>query len=521
MRTTILCAAASGLCFFIAFDSQAQNNGAALSHFHKAVVLIDESMAAYGGAAKTDSLASLYIEYKTTKYMDGQSSRFGAPNLPLPATSTVAIDFKGNRLVNETADRYRGGYLFHFRSVYGPQAAFNYEVGKLRFSGITDLPVANNEAVRQTLLRHLPNFVVRAAASKKSTLRYGGRRKMDGRQTDWVSFAYSPTLTLDLYIDMETKLLYAYRFFTDHLLHGAQEVRYVFPAYRLVSGIPFPTHKWVHSNGALMRVDSLKNVEANAAVNEALFQRPDGYGPAVVLPTTVKEIGRNIFMIEGLNGYNPMFLNFKDHIVLIEPVNGMEKAVQLIGQRFPGKRISKVLLSHYHEDHTAGLPYIIQQRIPIVTTPSNKAYVEHVNNAVHFIYPQGPMPNTAVVETINTRQRWSDENLTVELIPVGPNSHADELLAFYFPDEKILYQADMLISKDKGGLVLPLIPVNVELHKFIKREKLPVKTIYGVHWKEVEFAILDEAVKAFELKTASPVPIETGGEGNENCVSDG
>lgn len=87
------------------------------------------------------------------------------------------------------------------------------------------------------------------------------------------------------------------------------------------------------------------------------------------------------------------------------------------------------------------------------------------------------------------------DSLQVQLIDFGPNSHAQELLVLYFPKEKILYQADLLISTDKGGLVTPLIPVNFELYNQIKKHKLKVNTIYGVHWKPVLFSEFEKAIK--------------------------
>ena len=135
-----------------------------LENYQKAVQIVNDGMAALGGIEKTNAIKYLYIELEGQKYMDGQSRSFDKPTITLPVQNTLLLDFNSKeRVINETADRYPGGYLFHFRTVYTDSTAFSFEVPKYRFSGITDLPITGKASLKATLLRQLPNYVMKSA----------------------------------------------------------------------------------------------------------------------------------------------------------------------------------------------------------------------------------------------------------------------------------------------------------------------------------------------------------------------
>ncbi|MDD2792331.1 MAG: MBL fold metallo-hydrolase [Sediminibacterium sp.] len=463
--------------------------------YHEAINIISAARQALGAADQTGNIRSLYLSYKGQKYMDGQGTKFGAMEDVLPAETVVAVDFKSGNLMNETADRYRGGYLFHFRTVYTDTTGFSFEVPRIRFSGMNRLPVSGKQALQQNLLRNIPLFLFNMALDKKQTLRYHGRVKEKDRTMQVVSFAFSANLVLDMYIEESSRLLVKYTLNSDHPVHGDQSITWAFSDYRSVEGIQFPFVRTCSNGISLLRADTLTAIKVNWVVPDSFFQQPSGYGEPVVLATRIREIGKNIFMIEGLNGYNPLFVAFRDYIVVLEAVNGSDEAIRMIQQKFPGKPIRYVALSHYHEDHTAGLPYFLKAGAEVITTPQNTAYVQSVNRAVHSILPL-PTKNPVKTIEVNTLKKMTDGELEMQIIPFGANSHTDEMLLFYFPKEQLVYQADLLISTDQGEVARPLIPLNYELYRFIQERGLKVKTIYGTHWKEVSYEKLKAAVKS-------------------------
>ncbi|ANE50311.1 MBL fold metallo-hydrolase [Flavisolibacter tropicus] len=485
------------LVFCLSIGVRAQAPDYYLPAFTKAISLVVDGMKALGGEENTKNIKYLYIDYTGQKYMDGQSVSFNKDNVSLPFQNTVVVDFEKDRVVNEVVNRFLGGYIFHFRSVYTDSSAFSYEVPQMRFSGVTNLSLADKNVVKNdVILRNLPNYLLKAALDKKLTLRYLGLKEEGGENYEVVAFPYNTTLTLDLYFDPSSKLLKKFEFFTDNIIHGNQRLSYQFSDYKDFNGVLFPQVKTVTSNGKLVRKEFASTIIINERKGEALFVKPVQYGASEILPFATKEIGKNIFMLEGLSGYNPLILNFKDHLVLVEAPAAAQEAIAIAEKKFPGKPIKNVVITHYHEDHAGRLDCFIKKDIPIITTPDNVSYIRHLTQAQHSLFALGIENKKPVVETFVGSKTLQDDSLQVQLIDFGPNSHAQELLVLYFPKEKILYQADLLISTDKGGLVKPLIPVNFELYQQIKKHKLKVETIYGVHWKAVKFADFENAIKA-------------------------
>ena len=481
----------------LAYYAKGQSPDFYLPSFTKAVSLVTDGMKELGGVENTKRIKYLYIEYAGQKYMDGQSVSFNKDNVALPYQNTAIVDFENDRVLNETVNRFLGGYVFHFRSVYKDSSAFSYEVPQTRFSGVTNLsPTEKNTVKNDIILRNLPNFLLKAALDRKLSLRYLGVREEDGKRFEVVAFPFNTTLTLDLYFDPTTKLLRKFEFFTDNIIHGNQRMSYQFLDYKEANGVLFPQTRVITSNGNLVRKENASVIVINEQKGVELFVKPIQYGASSPLPFLTKEIGKNIFMLEGLGGYNPLILNFKDHLVLVEAPGAAEEAISIAEKKFPGKPIKNVVITHYHEDHAGRLDCFIKRNIPIITTPDNVNYIDHLTKAKHTIFDIDLASSKPIIETFVGNKTLQDDRLNVQLIDFGPNSHAQELVVLYFPKEKILYQADLLISNDKGGLVTPLIPINFELYNQIKKHKLKVNMIYGVHWKPVPFDVFEKAIKA-------------------------
>ena len=464
--------------------------------FQKAVRVVGQGLEALGGMEKIKGIRHLYLAYHGEKMMDGQSRSFSGTPDYLAAGQTNSFDFVRGRIMIENYDQYLGGYVFHMRQVYADTAAFSYEVSGTRFSGITELPLNGKDGVRNTLLRQLPVFVVKAAYEKKQALRYLGKVNIDGKEMERVCFSYSAGLLLDLYFDVNTKLLDRYSYFSDHPVHGDHQVTYEFPVYQSEGGIQFPTQRIVKNNGRVVRNDTLKKLLINHE-QPALYEKPVGYGKAPPTVRQLRQLAPHIFMVEGLYGYNPLFVEFSEFIVLVEPVAGTDELIQIINEKFPAKPIRYAVATHHHEDHAGGLPWVLKKGCTVLATKETKLFAGSLNAASHSLLPGNGVADTLLrFRHIEKMMEIEDGELQMQIYNTGPNSHAAEMLVVYFPKEKLLYQADLLISSDRGMLIEPLLPVNVELYDFIKKMRLDAATIIGAHWKEIPFTVLENAVLA-------------------------
>ena len=137
----------------------------------------------------------------------------------------------------------------------------------------------------------------------------------------------------------------------------------------------------------------------------------------------------------------------------------------------------------------------IAEGAKVVIPPGNKPFVEQISKSKFTLRPDSLAlnPRQPVVETVDKKRIFTDGKRTVELYSIGPTSHASEMVMFYFPKEKILFQGDMFSQLDQGGIP-PIIEVHHELVRKVNELKLDVETLIGVHsgavgWKDFLTAV--------------------------------
>src|SRR6185436_15147543 len=102
-----------------------------------------------------------------------------------------------------------------------------------------------------------------------------------------------------------------------------------------------------------------------------------------------------------------------------------------------------------HVDHGVGLRSYIAEGTTVVTTPGNAAFVRHLAGLRFTVRPDALMrrPRAPAIETIDNRQRtFRDDAHVVELYDVGPESHVQENVAAWLPNERILIIGDLYES---------------------------------------------------------------------------
>lgn len=132
-----------------------------------------------------------------------------------------------------------------------------------------------------------------------------------------------------------------------------------------------------------------------------------------------------------------------DGLMVVDPL-GPAASIALkkeLDARFPGKRVVRLVYSHYHLDHTRGgavltpVEVVAHEKCPTYWAPT-----EH----------QEVMPPTRLIRGDTD---LSFGGVTVRALDMGL-SHTDTLFAFYLPGERVLFTADL-------GLVKAVAPVGV------------------------------------------------------------
>jgi glyoxylase-like metal-dependent hydrolase (beta-lactamase superfamily II) len=316
---------------------------------------------------------------------------------------------------------------------------------------------AQAAARRVEYLRH-PLTVVRLAlgpdAKVANARSEGGERLVD---------VASGTVSVTLAVDGATKLPSRVVWMADNPTLGDHPIETRFADYRNVDGLQLPTRfttktdRFVSAEVRILRqrLDAdAGNLAAPAAVASAA--PPTG---AAEFPVDAREIAKGLWFVLGTT-HHSLLAEFSDHLMLIEAPNE-ERTLRVLAKARelrPNKPVTTLLVTHHHSDHTGGVRTAVAEGIThIVTHRTNVAYVNEVLKRAHTINPdrlsKNPNQKPVRITAIEDEGVVKDGAMTINLYHILDNSHADSMLMLYFPEGRILTQADVYMPNDKRNVI--------------------------------------------------------------------
>jgi glyoxylase-like metal-dependent hydrolase (beta-lactamase superfamily II) len=182
-----------------------------------------------------------------------------------------------------------------------------------------------------------------------------------------------------------------------------------------------------------------------------------------ILTLTPKQISPSVWYVEGATALgsvenknfisNAAFIVGQDGIVVIDALGSPVLADALIAAigKISSKKITAVIVTHYHADHIYGLQSFQKIGAKIIAHPAAKAYLNSETAAQRLAASRAELApwvdgNTKLIEADTWLSNETKLNLSgVELIlkPVGP-AHTPEDLVIFFPKDKVLFTGDLL-----------------------------------------------------------------------------
>lgn len=478
-------------------SSTADAGNPSFESYAKARKVIDAAVTAAGGATRINGIESVSLETSGTGWARNQSPKVDKPFQANRQDGRVILDLAGNRLLVEFDGGFPGG-VFANRTVITDEAKFVLNLRAKTIQRNDALDPANFEFWH----RLFPPLMLRKAVQQAASLHYLGITTLDGKPQHMVSFAWDNGLTPTLYIDAESHMVSKYELLFPDNLTGDAVSELAFPGYREVEGIQVPTGYTQTIAGDLAADIRYTDVKINQPIKDAEFEAPYGFRGIAPPPTgaaKVVELADDVYIVDGLAnfGYSVFWVAFEDYILVFDaPVNRAvtAQAIALIKAEAPDKPIRYVVLSHHHDDHSGGLGAFVDEGATLVTTKANRAFLEQMAASSSSLAgdPTGE-PGIPKFEFIDSKRVFSDTGHMVEVYDIGPSPHADEMLIFYLPKEKIIHQGDLL-GVPRSGAVPPANDVTVHFAEAIRKLDLDVEIISGVHGTVGTLADLEQAL---------------------------
>jgi hypothetical protein len=424
--------------------------------------LVRRSADGLGGRDRVMALKTLQIfGYGELAYFDGGGNITGDPSAPQKWQKV--LDFR--RIIDlehwRTRVQQRVKMDFVFASTVGQlglnrtnetldgDVAYNVGGGFLAApqAGTPQPQPAGSAAARQRrveLLAH-PITIIRAALDPATTL--SNLRKQGNLQLVDVTVRQGDTLTLA--VNATSNLPEWVSYVGPHVNLGDVTYRTHFVGYEPEKGIQLPTAfattiDWrnvVHSKLDVDRniVDEpIDDLSAPASVRSAPPQGEQGR----VNPQPIK-VADHVWYMNGNT-----FFEFDDHITMFE-ANRQDAALQailkVVNGLVPGKRVTQVIQSHHHFDHTVGLRAAVAEGLTIIAHRGNEGIFREMVARPAKLFPDalGRNPKPLKFIPVDDHLKLRDSTNEIDIYHLIGNYHMADAVIVHVPASRLLVEGDL------------------------------------------------------------------------------
>jgi glyoxylase-like metal-dependent hydrolase (beta-lactamase superfamily II) len=467
----------------------------------RARAALDKAVEAIGGETALQSIEVVHLKLRGDTWPRLQMTTPDPPYEKGSFDESLLFDLKNNRLSLEQRNT-GAGFNGHNRVIISGGEGTNYD---LRARTATPIPAAQTTGQQFVqYYRRLPNLLLRQALDRANTLRYLGEDTFDGRKHDVITFVMPDTQQVALYLDSKSGLVSKYELvFTDPLT-GDEAAEILFSDYTTSGPLKVP-RKWMWRIAGETQASYDVNVQFNPAISDSNFQVADSdfqkvTPPPATLEASVEKLSNGVYVIQNVagNNQNTLAVEFRDHILAVEAPGssaGAENVIKRIKETIPGKPVRYIAMTHHHGDHIGGLRAFIAEGATVVTTPANRRIVETMAAAPQSdrLAKTPRKPTITFIE--NGRRVFTDGSQRVELIDIGPNPHAREMVVAYLPNERIVFQGDLFFLPNNDAPPGPAQASTISFAQKLKEKGLDVDRIASVHGRT---ASIDDLRRATE-----------------------
>ena len=458
--------AIAGICFFSATVATAQAPNAR--------DVLEQAAAAMGGLERLQGLDNLVIT-GFGQYINQQGGSAPSPDPRAPYKWTVAHDAErffdlrnGNAL-----NRDRRGSLFPFA---------------------IEQPWDRTSRV-QTGVAALDHPVPALLEALDAGTRLGAVSVEDGLTV--VPFTLAQGATLWLAVDPVTKLPAWVRSIGPSTTLGDLTTTTYFTGYLPFGDLQLPVGitaamDWRDLTSMMFHVDSYRfNAEA------PVFPAPASTGPAAERRAEATKIADKVWDVR-IGGNGGAVIEFADHLVMFEAYNNEADTfarLDVADTLVPGKKVTHVIVSHHHFDHSGGLRAAVARGLTIVARRGNEGIFREMvaRPAPNFPDALARNPQPLKFLPVDDHLALDDGTMRVDVYHAVGHLHMAEAVFAYIPGPRILLEGDFTTHDWEwhwwGGAYLD----NVERYGLDPALNIPVHGIVTT---------FDETVAAIEEQVA-------------------
>ena len=490
--------------------------------------LVEEAAAAMGGWAALDAVKSQEILIGGSDWEPMQAVEPGGePRSINTFGQSLVVDFEKNR-VRLTFDAIR---------VYPNRLPVKFAEVLDGDAGMLETATPDGKVTRERLhpsryatrlrdVRRLPVRLLYTARNASDLTRVEDRA--EANKTIQVLRYTDGGQPVELHLDSFNKLPVRVIYTEDDPIYGDTLNEFAFTEWREYDGVRLPQAQSTFLNGNKIREERVRTLINNAKLDEAGLTVPEDIrsqsevGDRVVSQWTLRravmgvgyqdfvrpqkvdlvEVSKGVYHVKG-STHHSMVVEMKDHLVVVEAPLYEERSaavIKALEEKFPGKPIKNVVMTHFHIDHSGGLRAYAAKGATIVAHESAVPFLKTMMSNKKTVRPDSLAQAGNVTpnfEGFGSAKALTDGERTIELRQI-PNEHSSGLIVAYLPADKLVFVSDLFTP---GA---PVDPANTNgianaaaLHSALTGANLSVDRIVGGHGDVV--APFGDLAKAAQL----------------------
>lgn len=422
--------------------------------------LVPAIVDAHFGSVRPDRLETLSFSERVVVHAAWQSRRPDPPWDRSRGERTYAIGFEPRRFAEKARIREAGGYDFHYQAVLDGELGFlaSFIDGYQRALE----PGAEWSSRTADVFRRTPSWIVRELAVAEHA-----DVESDDARGSVIRFESSVGPVV---LGFDDTLRLRHTRWQD----GDATSEFQFDDYRWSSGIATPRKTTLYWRGERVNDIRIANVVVNEPIEDLLL--PAEELPLLDMPDATgardfgtRELADGIWLIgEGVN--YQLFVEYDDHVVALGSVGGVGKRLEALRELIDDKPVRYAMVTHHHSDHLEGVRALVDAGATLLVAPAHASVVSDA---------AGDGRNVQL-ELVRGRKTLGHGSRSMQIIDIGPNVHAEQMLVAYLPAEKILWSADMFVQPPERPLRTAIKPIR-DLAEAIEAHGLDVERLVDPH----------------------------------------
>jgi glyoxylase-like metal-dependent hydrolase (beta-lactamase superfamily II) len=184
----------------------------------------------------------------------------------------------------------------------------------------------------------------------------------------------------------------------------------------------------------------IDDLSAPASVSSARPQQGAPQAGANLKPVKVAD---HVWFMNGNT-----FFEFDDHFTMVEanrPDAALRPILDIVNALVPGKRVTQVIQTHHHFDHSVGLRAAVAEGLTIISRRGNEVIFREMASRPARLFPDalGRSPKPLKFIPVDDHLKLKDSTNEVDIYHVVGNYHMADGVIVHVPASNVLVEADL------------------------------------------------------------------------------